>query len=584
MLRPLFHVLEEWTLAKNDDKPGLGWTLFPGHQKNFAAGLVMILAAAYIVSWNEGKAVEGFRAYLSGLDRITLQFSGEVDLENEGRLLYVSGKTFGLGPLEDKEFGIKAEGLCLRRKVEMAQWVEKHYLEEDSRGMEIVGFSYGIAWSENLIDSSLYTKPDHDNPVERAHYSKSFAPKDASLEQFHLAPEVCDSYKDYEKLEITEEIFNTIPPNIKLRMRLFNGGLFLGFKPENPAAGNLFITFHVAAPQSASIVAKQSGKKLVPALTMEGKDMTGFRKGDVSSEEMYSFPPGHGIVLAAALRLLALGLLAFAFGLVISPTEPVVCAFPKFYGLLYQRPGQTAVLLSLSIILILAAPSWMELQPLITAGMAAGALAAAGGIGYLYHKTPPKDPPVEERAPRDPSMAKPGPYNQEEAYKPARPPSLDKGEEAVEEDDHPSADWPDTWKSASGGQETAYKPAKPPPPRKPRTGGVIGGAEAKRIEHAFVFHEKGKMDRAKMAGVISKKEQGSGPPVRIEGLTGLHIHPWPEDKALLKDYFRRGILAYHKKHPESPHFEDKRLFDKKVWLGSDKSMGKYAVVVISAKS
>ena len=88
-------------------------------------GPLLVLGMIWLLSWNEGRSVQTYRALVEGAGLVVSVDSGSIDAANEGKLVHVAGPVKPDGTPEDAALGVVAEGAAgLSRKVEMYQWVE----------------------------------------------------------------------------------------------------------------------------------------------------------------------------------------------------------------------------------------------------------------------------------------------------------------------------------------------------------------------------------------------------------------------------------------------------------------------------
>jgi hypothetical protein len=88
-------------------------------------GPLLVFGMIWLLSWNEGRSVQTYRALAEGAGIVVSVDSGTADPANEGKLVHISGPVKPDGTPEDPALGVVAEGAAgLNRKVEMYQWVE----------------------------------------------------------------------------------------------------------------------------------------------------------------------------------------------------------------------------------------------------------------------------------------------------------------------------------------------------------------------------------------------------------------------------------------------------------------------------
>ncbi len=132
-------------------------------------GIVLILASIYFLFWNEGRAIQTYRALVEGAGLVVSIDSAKVDAANNGKLVHISGPVKPNGAPADPTFDVSADGaLAINRQVEMYQWVEKSEskTEKNLGGSETTTttYSYSKEWKSSYVDSSNFKRPGHDNP------------------------------------------------------------------------------------------------------------------------------------------------------------------------------------------------------------------------------------------------------------------------------------------------------------------------------------------------------------------------------------------------------------------------------------
>ena len=94
-------------------------------------GLVALLVSVVLLFWNEGRAIHTTQGLAEGSGVVRSVSATSVDAANNGRLVHVVGDLTVAGPVADPDFGQRASGVRLLRKVEMYQWKEE--TQSDSR-------------------------------------------------------------------------------------------------------------------------------------------------------------------------------------------------------------------------------------------------------------------------------------------------------------------------------------------------------------------------------------------------------------------------------------------------------------------
>ena len=105
-----------------------------GSIKGVIIGLALFVGGFPVLFWNEGNSVKTAKAIDEGEGAcISVDSSAQVDAENEGKLVHMTGKADTKDVLSDAMFGVSATAIKLKREVEMYQWVEESRTSEKKK-------------------------------------------------------------------------------------------------------------------------------------------------------------------------------------------------------------------------------------------------------------------------------------------------------------------------------------------------------------------------------------------------------------------------------------------------------------------
>ncbi|CAL8115562.1 unnamed protein product [Orchesella dallaii] len=94
-------------------------------------GFFVVIISLVVLFWNEGRAIEGTKAYDEGLRSVYPLVTPDYVLkENEGKLVHIVGYLRIPEPLEDDFYGVSISAVKLKRRVQMYQWVEEEIKQE----------------------------------------------------------------------------------------------------------------------------------------------------------------------------------------------------------------------------------------------------------------------------------------------------------------------------------------------------------------------------------------------------------------------------------------------------------------------
>ncbi|MBQ2630037.1 MAG: primosome assembly protein PriA, partial [Kiritimatiellae bacterium] len=138
--------------------------------KGVLFGLILFVIGFPVLFTNEGNYVKMAKALDEGEGAcIAVESPDEIDPEMNGKLVHMTGRANTKDVLSDDAFGVSATAIRLSRKVEMYQWREHRKTEEKKKlGGSVektTTYTYDKDWSEEVISSSDFKEPGHDNPA-----------------------------------------------------------------------------------------------------------------------------------------------------------------------------------------------------------------------------------------------------------------------------------------------------------------------------------------------------------------------------------------------------------------------------------
>ena len=138
--------------------------------KGIVVGLCLFIAAFPLLFWNEGRTIKQTKSLKETEANLVLATSDEVNQDNEGKPVYMTGDAKTEEELSDDFFPVTVNGFKLKRNVEMYQWVEHEKSETKKKlggGEETVTtYTYTKEWSDRPINSAQFNHPEeHENPA-----------------------------------------------------------------------------------------------------------------------------------------------------------------------------------------------------------------------------------------------------------------------------------------------------------------------------------------------------------------------------------------------------------------------------------
>jgi hypothetical protein len=338
-------------------------------------GLLLIVLMVIGLFWNEGRAVQTARSLAEGAGAVVSVAADGIDPANEGKLVHATGAVTTSAGLSDPDFGISAEGVRLTRHVEMYQWKENSKSETTKKlggGEETVTtYTYSKAWDDSAIDSSGFKHPDgHRNPpmeiLDRAEQMP-----DGKLGAFDLDRPVIDLIGGDKALPLEPGQAQAIDEAYRgtRRVSVVDGRIYLGSNPASPALGDYRISYELAPLGTISVIGRQAGSRFAPYQTEAGDALLMVDAGAVPADKMFAEAVTVNTVITWLLRGVGLLLLAFGFGLLLSPLGVVLDVVPFLGSLARAGTGIVAFFLAVLVGSVTIAVAWFWYRPLLALGI-----------------------------------------------------------------------------------------------------------------------------------------------------------------------------------------------------------------------
>jgi len=360
------------------------------------AGAALLLVATLVLFWNEGRAVKRSAVLAEGRSIVQPVAADTVLADNEDKLLHTSGELAVDGVLRDPQFGVEAEGMALRRRVEMYQWEEKKTRKSgNSSGYD---YRYEKSWDDEPVDHTDFAQPQgHENPGALPFPAQRWDAGSVRLGAFELGGEAIGELSSWEAVSPD---LAALPPNLAASLRVEAGVLTSAEALDAPAVGDIRIRFERVPLGRASVVARQAGGRLESYAAMQGELLLAER-GSVNAAAMFDAAESRNSTLGWALR--GGGFMAFwlGFGLMLRPVSSALGSLPLIGGIGRMVTTVVAALLALSLSALTIVSGWLFHRPWLLGVLL---LALAIGIGWLFSRAPrgklaaPVPPPAPGRS------------------------------------------------------------------------------------------------------------------------------------------------------------------------------------------
>ena len=369
-----------------------------GRLKNGLAGLIigpiLVIGMIWLLSWNEGRAIQTYRALVEGAGIVVSIDSGLVDAANEGKLVHISGPVKPDGIPEDPTLGVSAAGAAgLNRRVEMYQWVEESRSETTKTlggGEETVTtYTYDKEWRPSRVDSSDFKQSaNHYNP-DMPITGDRFAVETATLGAFTIdGRAVADLGKD-SPLKLSPDVVQQVDSALgsDRPVRADGTTIYVAQNRQNPAIGDLRISFSREDIAEASFVGAQKGSTVAGYKTSNGRELFLSAAGKETPAEMFDTAQSENTLITWLVRFAGLFGIFIGFVMMFSILGiiPDVVPFigPLAGSIIGFGTSVIAVILTLIIGPLVIAIAWIAYRPVLAIAVVAIGVAIAGAMFYL---------------------------------------------------------------------------------------------------------------------------------------------------------------------------------------------------------
>ncbi len=358
-----------------------GWLSRLGSSiKGVLVGVVLFLISLGLLWWNEGRTVKTTKSLNEGAAAVVSVPAEPVDPSYDGRLVHTSGRAQVDGSISDPLFGVSAEAIKLRRQVEMYQWQEDEDREKRKKtggGTETVTtYSYRKTWSEGLINSGGFKRPEgHENPDRMPYDSATFTAGEVRVGGYNLSPGLVEKISEWERYRL-----DSVPPGVAGQrpqgapatgedgmtgFELVDGGLYRGADPNDPEIGDLRVQFRVVWPTDVSIVAEQTGHTFRPYQTEAGRRLEMLETGMVPADAMFEAAQKRNTTLTWVLRFVGFLVMFLGITLVFRPLVVVADVIPVLGNLLGLGVGVFAGFIAAILSFVVIALAWIAFRPVL---------------------------------------------------------------------------------------------------------------------------------------------------------------------------------------------------------------------------
>ncbi|MBW8036279.1 MAG: hypothetical protein FVQ79_11775 [Planctomycetes bacterium] len=343
-----------------------------GAFKGIIVGIILFVIAFPVLFLNEGRAVRTYKTLKEGAGQVISLDSGTVDPAYNGKLVHLTGEAITNDILSDVQFGISVNAIKLKRNVQMFQWQEKKKSTTKKKvgggTKKVTRYDYTTIWSGKVIKSSSFKNVSgHENPQNMIYSSNVQTAKDVTLGGFDLSKSLVGKIGGHENYALDGSA--EIPEGVSGKVKIHDGGFYVGADPLSPSVGDLKITFQIVTPQGISLISQQAGSTFEPFLSKTGKNLELLKVGTFSAASMFAAAKSSNTMITWLLRVGGFGLMFLGIVMVLSPLSVLADVLPFLGNLVGAATALVAFLIAAILSLLIIAVSWIVFRPLLGVGL-----------------------------------------------------------------------------------------------------------------------------------------------------------------------------------------------------------------------
>jgi hypothetical protein len=346
-------------------------------------GPILIIGAIWLLSWNEGRAVQAIVG-TSQAAKAVVEVSGDaVNAANEGKLVHLVAPATAAGPIKDEDLNLSfADQVAVARTAEMYEWKEKKTETSHDKlggGKETVTtYDYDRVWSSDAIDSKDFKHPEgHENPEMKVK-SQSYTASDAKVAGYVLDD------KTTAMLTLTTPLKPDAPEGWTV-----DGDKFLNGDKAEPKIGDERVSYKgLASGTTISVMAQQSKDGFAPFTTANGYSIQMAAVGNQPASQMIADRKSAEATMTWLLRVGGFFLMFVGFALLLGPLSAMAAIIPFMGSLVRGAAALAAIVISIPLTLIVIALSWVAFRPVVGIGLIVLAVVLGAAL-WFWHKRRP---------------------------------------------------------------------------------------------------------------------------------------------------------------------------------------------------
>jgi hypothetical protein len=351
-------------------------------------GIALIVGSFILIFWNEGNGLHTAQS-LQQAQKVVIDIAASpINEQNNLRVVHFSDMANTNDTLSDSQLGLSEKAIKLDRQVEMYQWKEHTDTKSEKQlggsEKEVTNYTYELAWSNSLIDSSKFKDPvGHQNPDKMPLAPQVQYAKTVMVGEFNLPTDLIKRISGSQSVDLSKISIDDLSTALDKTVHHDGSDIYIGEDSALPKVGDAKVTVTEVMPQTVSVLAQQTGKSVQPYLAPAGQTVMLLTMGQHSSDEMISDAQSENRMMTWIFRIVSLVMMVIGISLLMRPLVVLADVIPFLGTMVGFGTGIIALLLGLVLWSIAIAIAWITVRPL----MAIGLLILVGGICYMLYRS-----------------------------------------------------------------------------------------------------------------------------------------------------------------------------------------------------
>lgn len=356
-------------------------------------GFALFIGGTVLLWWNEGRAVHTADMLEEAQQAcVEMENPSKKDKSLDGELVCGTAMATTEDSLVDKEFGIGATAISLKRTVEYYQWEEhENQKTEDKLGGSqetTYTYTYDTKWVSSPVNSKDFKDPDYRGlnvVLANVEDGEQWA-ENVTFGAYSLNEGLIHSMTDYEPLELdlSDDLLSQMNKNTQEAYERYYGKkdiapsdsgynyvhvdenqLYLGVNPAAPQVGDVRVTFEKVMPAKVTVVSVVDGDSFKAFKAKNGEHFQRLVMGKKGIDEIFEGEKTTNTFLTWIFRLvgtlLVIGGLKGIFGII----ETLLKVVPFLANIVGWGVGFVCTIVGIVWSLIVIAIAWVFYRPVL---------------------------------------------------------------------------------------------------------------------------------------------------------------------------------------------------------------------------